>query len=77
MIINNKILQIWANEQASSDPRNPPPIITIFLYFGSYTASSKSRKSSFLLKVIILSLRSSCNDSKTGRFLGDTPTNIF
>lgn len=69
-------IQLLASAQASSEPRNPPPMITIFLHLGLETLSSKSRKSFFVLNVVILSFISSSIDSNIGKFFGDAPVNI-
>lgn len=42
-------IQFLAREQASSEPRKPPPIITIFLQLGLLIFSSNSRKSCSVL----------------------------
>lgn len=66
-------IRLLASAQASSEPRNPPPTITMFLHLGSETFFSKSRKSSFVLNVVILCFNSSSTDSNVGKFFGDVP----
>lgn len=66
-------IQLLASAQASSEPRNPPPMIAISLHLELQTFSLRSRKSSFVLNVIILSFTSFSADSNIGRFFGDAP----